>query len=175
MARLRKFVSYRNIERAYTRTSKYTSKAYVKASLHTRIAQFDMGNRSRNDFDEEIVLVSKEDHQIRDNALESARKVVNVELKEKLSLANYFFKLKVYPHQILRENPLATGAGADRLSTGMKMSFGKPIGRAVRATKGKELFSLHVMKKDKKIAKKYLKKAVHKLPGTYRVVSRDNL
>ncbi len=174
MARLRKFVSYRNIERAYTRTSKYGSKAYVKASLHTRIAQFDMGNRSRK-FDEEIVLVSKVDHQIRDNALESARKVVNSELKEALSLENYFMKLKVYPHQILRENPLATCAGADRLSTGMKRSFGKPIGRAVRANKGKELFSLHVDKKNKKLAKKLLSKAVHKLPGTYRVVSRENL
>ena len=44
----------------------------------------------------------------------------------------YFFQLRIYPHHILRENPLAAGAGADRMSTGMKCAFGKPISVAAR-------------------------------------------
>jgi ribosomal protein L16/L10AE len=46
------------------------------------------------------------------------------------------------PHHTLRENPLAAGAGADRLSTGMKHSFGKTIGTACQVHKGKVIFEL---------------------------------
>ncbi|MBI4170413.1 MAG: 50S ribosomal protein L16, partial [Candidatus Aenigmarchaeota archaeon] len=31
---------------------------------------------------------------------------------------------------MLRENALATGAGADRFQSGMRQSFGKPVGTA---------------------------------------------
>ena len=38
--------------------------------------------------------------------------------------------MHTYPHQILRENKQATGAGADRVSQGMRLSFGKNVGTA---------------------------------------------
>ena len=52
--------------------------------------------------------------------------------------------IRIYPHHIMRENPLATGAGADRMSTGMKKSFGKTIGVAARVHKGQTLVTVNV-------------------------------
>ena len=40
----------------------------------------------------------------------------------------------------MRNNKTAAGAGADRLSSGMKHSFGVIEGRAARVKKGKEIF-----------------------------------
>jgi len=42
MARIRKFVSYRRIERPYTRTSKYENKSYVRMSPNIKIIGFEI-------------------------------------------------------------------------------------------------------------------------------------
>jgi len=73
-------------------------------------------------------------------------------------------KIRIFPHHILRENPLATGAGADRMSTGMKKSFGKSIGIAAQVKANKILFTIKVNKNGIEVARKALKKAAHKLP-----------
>lgn len=49
-------------------------------------------------------------------------------------------ELKAHPHHILRNNKTAAGAGADRLSTGMKQSFGIVEGRAAIVNPGRPLF-----------------------------------
>ena len=56
------------------------------------------------------------------------------------------------------------GAGADRLSAGMQLAFGKPIARAARVKAGQELMYVDVMQAGVGTAKKALKKAAHKLP-----------
>ena len=88
-------------------------------------------------------------------------------VEKTLGKTAYRFKVRVYPFHILRENPLAAGAGADRMSTGMKMSFGKPIGVAAQIKKGQTVFSMDVNKQNVDLAKKALKRATYKLPGGY--------
>ena len=44
MAKLRKFVAYRRLERPYTRVSKYRKKSYVRANPNVIVVKFDMGN-----------------------------------------------------------------------------------------------------------------------------------
>ncbi len=163
MARLRKGVAYRNLERPYTRVSKYRQKSFVKARPHLKIVRFDMGNLKGN-FSFKVSLISDRDVQLRQEALESARQAANKFLEEKLGKLNYYFRIRAFPHHILRENPLASGAGADRLSTGMKQSFGKPIGAAAQVKKGKVLFEVFVDEKNIDVAKTALKKSCHKLP-----------
>lgn len=163
MARLRKAAAYRRIERAYTRTSKFRQKAYIRARPANHLVHYVMGNL-KGEFDTRVLLRAKESVQIRDNALESARQVTNRFLSSKLGSDGYQFKVRQYPHHILRENPLATGAGADRMSTGMKMSFGKTIGIASRTRAGKVIFEIQVPKAKLDIAKQALKRANFKLP-----------
>ncbi len=163
MARLRKNVAYRNLERPYTRVSKYRELSYVKARPHIKVVRFDMGNL-KGDFQVVVRLLSDKDMQIRQESIEAARQTTNKFLEKKLGKVGYYFRIRMFPHHVLRENPLATGAGADRLSTGMSHAFGKPIGVAAQVKKGKVLFEVFVDEKNVDVAKKALKRAVHKLP-----------
>lgn len=88
-----------------------------------------------------VKLITEEKVQIRDNALEACRMLIN-KLLDRNALGQYYFAVKVYPHHILRENKSAGGgvAGADRISSGMKHSFGTAIGRAAIANAGKDIF-----------------------------------
>ncbi|MBW2982490.1 50S ribosomal protein L16 [Candidatus Woesearchaeota archaeon] len=164
MARIRKFTAYRAVEpRAYTRISKFKDRNFIKASPHINIVVFDMGN-PRKKFGYELNLISKDNLQIRHQAMESARMTCNRLLESTLGKSGYYLKVRFYPFHILRENPLAAGAGADRMSTGMKHSFGKPIGRAAQIRKGQSLLTLKTNKQNLETAKKALKRASYKFP-----------
>ena len=165
MAKLRKWTAYRRLERPYTRISKYMKKSYIRITPHIKIPRFNMGN-TKKQFPVYVHLISKEDLQIRENALDSARTTCNKLLESTLTLANYHLLIRVYPHHVLRENPLASGAGADRMSTGMSQAFGKPIGMAARIRKGQPIFTVGVenTKEAIKTATEALRKARTKLP-----------
>jgi len=131
-----------------------------------------MGNLT-GEFDYSVDLVVKASLQIRDNALESARLIANRLLEGKVGKANFKFMIKVYPHHILRENPLAAGAGADRMSTGMKMSFGKPIGIAAQVKEKQVLFTVYTNKEHLPLARRAMKLSSHKLPCSCMVVVNE--
>ncbi len=147
----------------------YTRREYVKGVPGIRVTFFDMGN-PKGDFPVEMSLISQETGQIRHNALEAARIAVNRLLEVKAGKDNYHFKLRVYPHQILRENPMATGAGADRISDGMARAFGRPIGTAARVSSGQKIMSVRVAKEFALVAKEALRRASLKLPLPSRTV-----
>ena len=171
MARLKKAVTYRRIERPYTRKSKYRELNYVRAVPVSKIVRYDMGNLTKQ-YPLYMDFVSGEAYQLRHNAIESARLTCNRYLEKNLGKAGFHFKIRIYPHHIIKENPLATGAGADRMSTGMKKAFGKPIGVAAQVRKGQVLFSVGVEKQHKDIAKQALKRISYKLPFKAKVVER---
>ncbi len=166
MAKLRKFVAYRRLERPYTRFSKYRKKGFVKARPGKKVIKYDMGDLKpdRNKFGVILKVISKNDVQVRSNAIEAARIQALRILEGNLGKAGFYFRIKMVPHHVLRENPLAAGAGADRLSTGMKHSFGKPIGTASQVKKGKEILELWVPKNKEKLGRKVLEAALKKLP-----------
>ncbi len=163
MAKLRKFSSYRGIERPYTRISKYKKKAYIRMSPTPKVVRFTTGTSSKS-FSHTLKLNAKTMLQIRDNALESARQVSNRLLEGTLGLQFYRLNLKLYPFHVLRENPLAQGAGADRFSTGMSHAFGKPIGIAAQVKKGQTIFQVDTDEKNVLLAKEALNRAASKLP-----------
>jgi large subunit ribosomal protein L10e len=169
MAKLRKFAAYQKLERPYTRISKYTKKNYVRGGFpHMKVIKFDMGNASK-EYTARVRLNSCRSMNIRHNALESARMASNRLLEKKLG-KEYHLRIKVYPFHVLRENALASGAGADRLSTGMKKSYGKSIGCAARVKEEQTLIEVRVNKENVKLAKEALTKASKKFPCTCRVV-----
>lgn len=134
-----------------------------------KITRFDMGNLN-GDFEYEVSLIAKQPHQIRQESIESARQAANRILEKRLGLGNYHFKIRKYPHHVLRENPLASGAGADRLSKGMKLSFGKVIGIAIQVEQGEKLMSVWVNRDNVDKVKQALKRAYTKLPLSYYIV-----
>lgn len=173
MARLRKGVSYRFLERPYTRYSKYREECYVRARPVCKVVSFDIGD-VQGKFDFTLDLVAKADLQIRDNAIEAARQSSNRLLEKTLGKAGYAMQVRMYPHHILRENPLASGAGADRMSTGMAHNYGKPIGVAAQVHKGKILFTLKVNKENVELGRKALKRASYKFPCSCSIITTKN-
>ncbi len=162
MAKLRKAVAYRTIERPYTRKSKYTSLQFVRATPHNKIVKYEMGDLTKP-FKYTVRVKAGASMQLRHNALESARLTSNRLLEKVCGKKGYKLKLRTYPHHVLRENPLATGAGADRMSTGMKKSFGKPIGLAAQVRKGQIIFETSVNKEFLETAKKAMERVKHKV------------
>jgi len=173
MARIRKFVSYRRVERPYTRVSKFKAKSFISTTPNPRVVMFDMGNLKKK-FQYSVRLNSKSKLQIRDNAFNSARETANRLLEKNLGVAGFHIKVNVYPFHVLRENPIAAGAGADRFSTGMQKSFGKPIGQAARIRKGQTLFTVSVDKANLEIAKKAMQRAASKIPCSCIIESEEN-
>ena len=130
-----------------------------------------MGN-NRGDFDTEISIVSNMRIQIRHNALEAARIAANKVLEDNMGINNYHFKIRVVPHHVMRENVMATGAGADRVQSGMRGAFGKPMGYAARINKNQAVFTVFLKKTDDKMksVKRAMRIAMSKLPGDMKIV-----
>jgi len=148
----------------------YTRQEYMGGIPTCRVTQFDTGNL-RTKFPLTLSLETEEAAQVRDIALEAAR-VSAVRVLEKNAPNEYHLKVRRYPHQILREHKMAMGAGADRISDGMRRAFGKAVGHAVRAPIGGELLTVYTTEAHLADAKEALRKASHKLPVPTRVIVR---
>ncbi|MFA5019757.1 MAG: 50S ribosomal protein L16 [Candidatus Pacearchaeota archaeon] len=174
MVALRKASAYsKKYARPYTRVSKKKSKNFIKTAVDKKIAKYNMGdNKSYNTgkYQTAIRIISKERIQIRDNALEAVRQSVSRQLESKIP-KQYYFEVRVHPHHIMRENKMLTGAGADRMSSGMKHSYGKPSGRAALVKENQEIFVIYTNgDKNIKIAKEFLNSTKSKIPCATQIV-----
>ncbi len=162
--------------KAYTRVSqRRPRKSYIKGVPAIKTRDFENGDRkNKDDYEIELRLAVDQDVQIRHNSIEAARMNANKYLKDKLGEKNYFLKILVYPHHVLRENPLATGAGADRFQEGMTKAFGNPIGKAARMNKGQTFMLIRVPEGKLDIAKETLRRAKHKLPCSCSIKGIEN-
>ena len=156
----------------YTRISKRKGKAYVKVVPPSKIVKFTMGNETwfkQGKLPYQLTVTSAETIQIRDHALEACRQYINKQL-DKALLDKYLFKIIPYPHHIQRENKMLTGAGADRMQTGMQLSFGKCVGRSAIMKPGRELFFFAVLNEaGVSVVRRALREIRPKLPGRIKV------
>lgn len=164
MATLRPNKCYREVKnKPNTRVSqRKPRRSYVKGVPASRIRQFETGDPNL-ELPVKIRLSTKIAVQVRHNSLEAARIAAN-KLLDKNVPGRYFMKLLVYPHHILRENRIATGAGADRFQQGMRQSFGIPISTAARLKEGQSIFEIRVDSGKEGLVKEALNHAQKKLP-----------
>ncbi len=155
---MRPFRCYRRLE-----PRPYARRDFVKGVPGSKIVTFDMGGRIEK-FPVKVTLYAAEGVQIRHNALEASRVMANRYLLKALGKYDYHLKVQTVPHHILRENAMATGAGADRYQTGMRESFGRPIGYAARVKRGQPIMTVWVYSGREKEAREALRRAKMKLP-----------
>jgi len=163
MATLRRAHCYRWKDRANTRTSNNPAASYITGVPGIKITHFDMGDPN-GEYAIETKLISTQQIQIRHNALEAARQSSNRYLEKELGKKEYHFKILTYPHHIMRENKMATGAGADRVQEGMRKSFGKPVGKAARVKEGQTIMRVRSKEDTEEVVKEALRLASMKLP-----------
>ncbi len=155
----------------YTRISRppYTRRKYMRGVPGSRIVRFDMGETQQK-FDVSLAVVSLEHGQIRHGALEAARVVVNAYCVKHFP-NEFHYRINVKPHQVLRENRMMAFAGADRLQSGMRLSFGKPSGSAARVHQNQVLLLLRVDEKNVPAAIKALTRGMRKMPVTCKILA----
>jgi large subunit ribosomal protein L10e len=147
----------------------YTRKDYIRKIPGSRIVQYDMGNLS-GEFPLTVSLAVKEPAQLSHNALEAARIASNRYMQRRSGRMGYQLKIRVYPHHIVRENPMATGAGADRVQDGMRKAFGKAVSSVALVKANQKVLTIKTNKKNFKDSKEALRRAAMKFPVPCRVV-----
>jgi large subunit ribosomal protein L10e len=159
---------YRDIDKP-----SYTRREYITGIPGSKIAQHTMGDQQTmpEDYPVQVSLIVDESVQIRHGSLESSRLSANRHLIKELGEENYRMILRKFPHQVIRENKQATGAGADRVSDGMRQSFGKIVGTAARVQAGERLFTAYCEVDQADAVKEAYRRAYNKItpPCTIRV------
>ncbi len=178
MVGLRKASAYSKMKVIpYTRISKKKQKSFIKTVPPQKIVKFTMGKKSLYDqgkLPHELNMVSLENVQIRHNALEACRQFINKEMEEEFQ-DQFFFRVVPFPHHIQRENKMITGAGADRMQTGMQLSFGKAVGKAALLKNGSRIFFVALQNpKAVQFVRHLLKQIKSKLPCRTRVIYKFN-
>jgi large subunit ribosomal protein L10e len=146
----------------YPRGQATTRREYMGGVPASRITQFVIGNKTA-EFPIYLTLTAIEKCQLRHNSLEAARVSANKSLEAKAGIANYRMHVRVYPHIVIRENKQATGAGADRVSQGMRRAYGKPVGTAARVKPDQIIMTVETTAQFFTLAKDALRKASMKL------------
>ena len=133
-------------------SKKRPRKSYVKAMPHLSLLVYEMGNRKQHF----------------DYSLEAARQAANKYL-EKVILGLFFFKVRVFPHNVIRENKMIAGAGADRLQKGMRKAYGRATDRAARINAEQPVFTIHIAKENASFIEEAYRRAKRKMSGSFRI------
>jgi len=145
----------------------YTRRKYIGGVPNNRIQSFHAGNRVAAETGQfKVIMELRADNscQIRHTALEAARVISNSTIRKIAGTEGYALRVHTFPHHILRENKQATGAGADRVSQGMRCAFGKNVGTAARVKRGQRVMSLQINPEHYTVARDALRKASMKFP-----------
>lgn len=157
----------------YTRISKKKGKSYVKTVPPQKIVKFtmgDMGLFTSGKLPHELTMIATEKVQIRHNALEACRQFVNKKVHKETS-GQFLFKVIPFPHHIQRENKMLTGAGADRMQSGMQLSFGKSMGKAAIVKPNTPIFFVALPNEKSLASARHAFKQIRpKLPGHVKIV-----
>lgn len=154
----------KNPARMYRKITQYayTRREFMGGVPGNRILQYESG-KANGDFPVVLNLIPEERGQVRHTALEAMRITAVRALDAAIGRENYYLKVRVYPHHVLRQNKQASGAGADRVSMGMRLAFGKAIGTAARVESGQTLLTIKVGPKGFAAAKDAMRKAYNKV------------
>ena len=157
----------------FTRVSKKKGKSYVKTVPHQSIVKFTMGAEKllkEGKLPHRLTVISEEKVQIRHNALEACRQYINKKINKELA-GQYLFRVIPFPHHIQRENKMLTGAGADRMQSGMQLSYGKSMGKSAILKEGSRIFFVAVPnEKGVRFARHTLKQIKSKLPCKTKII-----
>ncbi|TBT97023.1 ribosomal protein L10 [Hamiltosporidium tvaerminnensis] len=155
----------------YCKNKPYIKSRYCRGVPDSKIMIFDLGRRAAPvlDFPASIHLLSREREQISSEALEAARIAANKYMAKHAGKDNFHLRINIHSYHVIRINKMLSCAGADRLQTGMRGSFGKPYGRVARVDFGQPLISIRTKENLKNHAFVALKRAMHKFPGKHEI------
>jgi large subunit ribosomal protein L10e len=128
----------------FQKNKPFIKSRYCRGVPDPKIRIFDCGNKqaSVDLFPFVAHLVSDEKEQLTSNALEAARVTANKYLTKFSGKDAFHLRIRAHPFHVIRQNKMLSCAGADRLSSGMRHSYGKPMETAARVSIGQILMSV---------------------------------
>jgi large subunit ribosomal protein L10e len=156
----------------YCNGKAFIKSRYCRGVPDSKITIYDVGKKNAGieEFPLCIHLVSIEVEQLGSEALEAARIVINKYLTKFTSKDAFHLRVRPHPFHVLRINKMLSCAGADRLQTGMRGAYGKPVGKAARVGMGTPILSLRTKDQYKKQTLEAFRRARMKFAGLQAIV-----
>lgn len=151
----------------YCKNKPYPKSRFCRGVPDSKLAIYDLGKKKADvtDFPLCIDLISNERENLSAEALEASRIAANRYMIKYAGKDNFHMRVRVHPFHVVRINKMLSCAGADRLQTGMRGSFGKPYGRVARVDIGQVILSIRTKDSYKAIACEALRRGKFKFPG----------
>jgi len=156
----------------YQKNKPYIRSRFCRGVPDPKIRIYDCGFKkaSVDMFPFAVHLVSDEKEQVSSEALEAARVACNKFMIKSCGKEGFHIRTRCHPHHVIRQNKMLSCAGADRLSTGMRHSYGKPMGRAARVNIGDPIISVRCKDSNATNAETALRRAKYKFPGRQKIL-----
>lgn len=145
---------------------------YARGGAQSKIVRFWGGNKEIEWADWELVVGLKVNHQIQisSNSLEAIRITINGVLQRKIGRLNYRLRIRPKPFQKIRENRMLAFAGADRIQSGMRNSFGRASGVCARVRAGQIIVDVGTYIKNLPLVRDRLRVASMKISSSCQTV-----
>jgi len=155
----------------YCKNKPYPKSRFCRGVPDAKIRIFDLGRKKArvDEFPLCVHLLSNEFEQISSEALEAGRICANKYLVKTCGKDAFHVRIRVHPFHVLRINKMLSCAGADRLQTGMRGAFGKPLGTVARVDIGQPLISVRAKEQHKDNVIEALRRAKFKFPGRQKI------
>jgi len=156
----------------YCKNKPYPRSRFCRGVPDPKIAMYDVGRKTAgvDEFPLCVHLVSGEYEQLSSEAIEAGRIVVNKVMTKFAGKDAFHLRVRAHPFHVLRINKMLSCAGADRLQTGMRQAFGKPIGMVARINIGQIIFSVRSKDSNCKHVVEALRRSKYKFPGRQNII-----
>ncbi len=145
---------------------------YARGGAQSKIVRFWGGAKEKDWNEWELTVGLKVNHQIQisSNSLEAIRISINGVLQRKLGRQNFRLRIRPKPFQKIRENRMLAFAGADRIQSGMRNSFGRSSGVCARVRAGQIIVDVGTSIKDLPLVRDRLRVASMKVSSSCQIV-----
>ena len=156
----------------FQKNKPYIKSRFCRGVPDAKIRIFDCGAKRTpvDQFPFVCHLVSDEKEQLTACALEAARVACNKYLVKNTGKEGYHIRTRCHPFHVVRQNKMLSCAGADRLSSGMRGSYGKPMEMAARISIGQMIVSVRSKDTNAKYVIEALRRAKFKFPGRQKIM-----
>jgi large subunit ribosomal protein L10e len=118
-------------------------------------------------------MISLEKIQISSEALEAGRITANRYLTTSCGREGFHLRIRLQPFCVTRINKMLSCAGADRLQTGMRHAWGKPMGTCARVQIGSVIMSVRTKDENRANAIEAFRRTAFRFPGKQKTLVGD--
>ncbi|KAL5961027.1 60S ribosomal protein L10 [Taenia solium] len=160
----------------YCKNKPYPKSRFCRGVPDPKIRIFDLGKKKFgvDEFPLCVHMLSDEYEQLSSEALEAARICANKYLVKYCGKDAFHLRMRVHPYHVVRINKMLSCAGADRLQTGMRGAYGKPLGTVARVNIGQVIMSVRGKDMHKSQFIEAFRRAKMKFPGRQKIAVSQN-